>query len=172
MSGAKKTAFAGVFTALCFVFLFIGSIVGTLDLSSAALAGFAIMIALIELGKGYAFGVYAAASVLSAFLLPDKAPAVYFILFSGYYPVVKVFLNRITPKWLSYAARFAVFNTAAAACGFVFVKLLSAEIEASAVTALLLVAANVVFAVYDLALERASVFYAERLRKRIFKGRR
>ncbi|MBO4452525.1 MAG: hypothetical protein J5793_01180 [Clostridia bacterium] len=176
MKKARKTAYAGLFTALCVALLFLGSVIEVLDLSTAALGSLIIIAAMIELGKGYAIAVYAAASLLSALLLPNKAPAVYFILFSGYYPVLKVFLNNIKPKPLSYAARFAVFDIALAGAALVTVYLLNTPIEFEVywwIAGILL--ANGVFFVYDIALERMSLFYVRHIKskfKYIFKGRR
>lgn len=172
MSGSRKVALSGVFTALCVTLLFVGSAVSVLDLSSAAIASFVILIALTETGPGYALGVYAAASVLAAVLLPNKEPAVYFTAFSGFYPVLKVPLNRIKPKALSYIARFAVFNICAAAAILFLIYILNVPTEKKWYAILLILAANVAFAIYDLALERATVFYINRIRKHIFGKRR
>lgn len=176
MKDTKRTALAGVFAALCFVFLFMGSIIDVLDLSSAALASFVILVSVVELGNFYSLGVYSVAAVLAAALLPNKQPAVYFILFSGFYPVVKVYLNRMKPKWLSYLARFAVFDVCAAGTIAALVFVLGIPTENSDYAKwyflLMIIAGNAAFFVYDLALERAAALYTSRLRKSIFKGRR
>ena len=172
MKSSRRVALSGVFTALCVTVLFLGSAVTVLDLSSAAVASFVILVALTELGPGYALGVYAAASVLTAVLLPNKEPAVYFILFSGFYPVLKVPLNKIKPKALSYAARFAVFDICAVAAGLVLIYVLNIPAESKWDAALFIIAANIAFAVYDLALERTTLFYLNTLRKHIFGKRR
>ncbi len=172
MKKYAKIAFGGVFTALCVLFLFIGSAVSTLDLTSAALGGLIVVAAVTEIGPRYSFGVYAAASAISLLILPAKLPAVYFALFSGYYPVAKIYLNRIKPRWLSYAARFALFNTALAASELAAVFLLNIESEPAFIIVLTAVALNVVFFVYDKAIEKAAVFYGLKIRKHIFKGRR
>ena len=172
MKKYRNIAYAGMFAALCTVMLFIGSVLQTLDLTAAALGSFVVMIALIELGRPYALGVYAAASVLSLLILPNKEPAVYFALFSGYYPILKVILNKIQPKALSYVARVAVFDISLAAIYLVFVYLLSIEADITLLAIVLVIAANAVFIVYDIAIEKASVLYVNKLRNHIFKGRR
>ena len=90
MKKSKKTAVAGVLTALCVIFLFIGSLFQTLDLSAAGLGSIIVLIAMIELGKSWAFGVYVSASVLSLILLPNKSAALIFALLVGFYPIFPV----------------------------------------------------------------------------------
>ena len=96
----------------------------------------------------------------------------YFTAFSGFYPVLKVPLNRIKPKALSYIARFAVFDICAAAAILFLIYILNVPTEKKWYAILLILAANVAFAIYDLALERATVFYINRIRKHIFGKRR
>ena len=171
MSKAKKTAFAGIFTALCVVVLYVGSLFQTLDLSSATFASFIILAVLIELGTSWAFGVYAAASVLSVLLLPYKSPALVFLCFCGFYPVIKQYFNRIRSVFLSYLVRFAVFNLFLTIMIFMAERVFMLEDEFFGFSILIYALSNVVFAVYDLTLEKMAIYYINRLRK-VFFGKR
>lgn len=164
MKNNKKTAFAGIFTALCVVSLFIGSLIQTLDLTSAAIGSIIILIALVELGKGWAFGVYAAASVLSLLILPYKTPAAIFICFAGFYPILKKPLNRIQPIYLSYGVRICVFNIFLTALIFVSKKLFGIEEDYLNFGIIIYALCNVTFVAYDLALERVAVFYVTKIK--------
>ncbi len=159
---------AGIFTALCVVFLFIGSVFQTLDLSAAAFGSMVILAAFIEIGKKGAIGVYFAASILSLLLLPYKTPAVVFALFSGFYPIIKEPLNRIKPMWLSYLARIGCFNICLALFAFCAFKFGLATDLTKALTITMLMLCNITFVVFDLALERISVTYVTRIRPKIF----
>ncbi|MBQ9848522.1 MAG: hypothetical protein IJO64_05660 [Clostridia bacterium] len=170
MKSAKKLAFAGIFTALAFIFMFLGSVFQTLDLSASALASLVVLIAFIELGKGWAFGIYAASSVLGIFLLPNKTAALVFACFVGFYPIVKAWLNAIRPKWLSYVARISLFNLILTLLVLAASKLLGPGWFGGP-SALLYPICNVTFIVYDLALEKLPAFYSQRLKK-LFFGRR
>ncbi|MBR6563653.1 MAG: hypothetical protein IKK70_06930 [Clostridia bacterium] len=164
-----KTAFAGIFTALCFIFLFIGSLFQTLDLSAAALGSIVILIAYVELGTAYSLGVYLSASILSFLLLPYKSAAIVFAFFAGFYPVLKVTLNKIKPLPLSYAVRILCFNVfltlAILAATFIF----HVEAEYLVFEIILYLLCNVTFVVYDLALERVAVYYVNKIRPKLFK---
>lgn len=169
MKKAKKVAMSGIFTALCTVILFIGSVFQTLDLSAAAMGSLIILAAFIELGKGWAFGVYASVSLLSLLLLPYKTPAVVFACFAGFYPIIKAPLNRIKVTALSYLARISLFNIFLTAIIFVTTKLLHIEEDMLGFEVMIYVLGNITFAVYDFALERMASFYVSKLRKVIFK---
>ncbi len=133
-----------------------------------------ILIALMELGKKWAWGVFAASALLSILILPYKLPCVVFALFSGFYPILKESLNRIPKKWLSYTARIATFNIALAFIGIVSIFLLKADITAQygelvylAVAGFILLA-NITFLLFDLALERIAVYYIRKIRPKVF----
>ncbi len=171
MKKAKKVAFSGVFTALCTVLMLIGSLFQSLDLSAAAFGSIVVLIAVIELGKGWALGVYIASSLLSLILLPNKSAAVIFALFTGFYPIIKVFLNKIKPIFLSYIIRVVFCNLALSLLIFLSVKVFGLTEDLIGFNFLIYFVANVTFIVYDFALERIAVTYVSRLKRLIFRKR-
>lgn len=168
MKNNRKIAFAGIFASLCIVFLAIGSFFQTLDLSAAALGSIIVMIAYIELGKGWALGVYAVASILSILLLPYKTAAAVFALFVGFYPILKFYLNRIKPLALSYAARIICFNIFLTALIYVATNLLGIEEDFLNFGLTIYALSNVTFVVFDFALERLADFYVFRIKPKLF----
>ena len=171
MKSAKRLAMAGIFSALCVVFLFVGSLFQTLDLSAAAIASIVVLVAYIELGRGWAIGVYAVAAILSMLLVPYKTAAAVFTFFVGFYPILKVTLNAIKPKWLSYAVRILCFNAFLSLLILVSTNLLGIEEDFLGFGFVIYGMANLAFIVFDFALERLSVVYASRIRPKLF-GRR
>ncbi len=169
MKNGKKVAMAGIFSALCLIFLFLGSIFQTLDLSAAAMASIVVLISFIELGSGWAWGVYAVASLLSLLILPYKTAAAAFALFAGFYPIIKKFLNKIKPLWLSILARVICFNLLLSALIFVSTRVLGIEDETLGFGILIYAMLNITFILYDFALERISVYYIQRIRPRLFR---
>ena len=89
-----------------------------------AIAGVLLIVAVIEIGAKWAWMIYAAVAVLSLLFAADKEAALLFVLFFGYYPVLKSFLERISNKVLSWISKFAVFNVAVVACFFLAVNFL------------------------------------------------
>ena len=58
-------AFSSMLSALAFVLLTLGTFIPSFDLAAPMLASYAVIVAVCELGRGYAFGVFAAISSLS-----------------------------------------------------------------------------------------------------------
>ena len=158
--------------ALSVIIMLIGSIFLTLDLSAAAAAGLTVVFAMIELGRKYAFLVYAASSLLALLLLPNKAPAVVFALFAGIYPILKAYLHRIRIKVLSFMAKILVFNLFFSGIIFLGRELLGVrEVlgvpEAGYMQAVFYALGNLTFVLYDIALDRLVLYYGRKI-KRIF----
>ena len=165
-SRARNVALAGILTALAAVFLLIGSLLELLDVSMAAFAALAVMVALIELGKGWAAGVYAASSAVSLLILPTAAGVV-FAGFLGYYPILKVYLDRIKNKILQYLAKLGVFAVFLGAAYFLLWKFAGPESEWIAAAKWLIPLAAVTFLVFDFCLAKLAVFYLVRIRKHL-----
>ena len=160
--------------AVTVVLLLVGSLFSTLDLTAAAAGSVLILVAVIELGPGFSFGIYAASALLSLLLLPQKSAAVIFAAFAGFYPIVKVYLNRIRPKALSYLARLALFNALYVLMILAATKLFGIADDLFVLGWIAFLLGNVTFIVYDFALERLSVFYCVRLKglRNAINGRR
>lgn len=105
----KKIALSAVLSAVGVIFLLLGSFVQTLNLSSAALAGLIIVIAVIEIRGKYPVLIYFSVSLISILILPNKLPAVFFIIFGGIYPIFKAQFERFHPV-VSWVLKFSMFN--------------------------------------------------------------
>ncbi len=165
MKASKKIAFASILTAVAVILMLIGSFFGSLDLTAAALASFCVIMAVAELGYKSAVGVYAVSSVLALLLLPSKAPALFFLAFLGYYPIVKS-LSEMLSTAFSYTVKYLSFSAAYALLAVVAVKFFpEAEMDRYVFVGYFVCAA--VLFVYDIALTRIIGFYCSSLRKRL-----
>jgi hypothetical protein len=106
----KKIALSAILSAVGVILLLIGSFLQVLDLSAAALAGFAVVVAVIEIRGKYPVLVYLAISLISILILPYKMPAVFFIAFGGIYPIFKAQFERFHPA-VAWVLKFSIFNT-------------------------------------------------------------
>lgn len=95
--------------ALSCILLSLGALIEVLDITSAALASFIVVIAVIELGGYYPFLLYLSTSVLSFLILPNKTVAFIYILFFGFYPILKKHLEKLRPLF-SFIAKAVIFN--------------------------------------------------------------
>ncbi len=164
MKNTKKITFSAIISALAVAIMYIGALIEVLDLSTAALASICVTLVLTEIGTKYAFLSYACIGVLSFLLLPTKYAAIMFVGFLGYYPMAKAFFERKFQGILCLVLKFVLLNVSIAvmllAVRYVMTEALWFEI-------MVLVLANIVFVVYDVALTRLLRAYILVWRKKL-----
>ena len=96
---AKKIALSGMLAALAMVIMCMGGLIPVATYVCPMLCMVLECFVYRICGKRYAWTWYAAASILSLLLAPDKEAAAVFV-FLGYYPIVKPKLDRTRPAWL------------------------------------------------------------------------
>lgn len=174
MSKSGKIALGGLLTALGVVLMFLTGLIPIGTYALPAIAGVLLIVAVIEIGANWAWMIYAAVAVLSLLFAADKEAALLFVLFFGYYPVLKSFLERISNKVLSWISKFAVFNVAVVACFFLAVNFLQLPEDSFTVFGIylpwvFLILGNAVFLIYDIALSGLVATYVEKLHHRVTK---
>lgn len=112
MKNSKVIAYSGVATALSVVMLFLGSIVWVLGYTMPLVASLIMIVLLESISKKSALLTFVSTSVISFILLNDKECVLLYVLFFGYYPLIRDKLNDIKPKFLSYLLKFVSFNAA------------------------------------------------------------
>ena len=174
MSKSGKIALGGLLTALGVVLMFLTGLIPIGTYALPAIAGVLLIVAVIEIGAKWAWMIYAAVAVLSLLFAADKEAALLFVLFFGYYPVLKSFLERISNKVLSWISKFAVFNVAVVACFFLAVNFLQLPEDSFTVFGfylpwVFLILGNAVVLIYDIALSGLVATYVEKLHHRVTK---
>jgi hypothetical protein len=112
----------------------------------------------------WAAGCYGVTSVLALLLLPEKAPALAYTVLLGYYPLIRLFTERIADPWIRTAIRLSVFNAAAALTYFVFRSFFCSLIDPAGLPVYLLwITGNAAFLVYDYALGQMMLYYVRKL---------
>ena len=162
----KQLTVCALLAALGVVMLSIGPLIDVLDASLAVLASIVCIIAVIEYGKAAPWLVFAVTATLSLVLQPQNSAALMYLLFFGYYPILKEKLERL-PRVLSWVIKELIFNIAMAAC-IVLIKLLFLPdaVVTVGTYVILVVLCEVVFVLYDVALTRLITFYIYKLRPR------
>ncbi len=161
----KCLTFSAILSAASVALLYVGALFEVLDLSLAALASFAVVLCVIELGGPYPYLIWLCTSVLSLLLLPNRFIALVYLLFAGIYPILKAKLDGIRPI-LSWALKLSVFNIglllAFLAARFIF-KLPD---EGILLEVSFFALANIAFVLYDIAMSKIILLYIVKLRKR------
>lgn len=112
MKNSKVIAYSGVATALSVVMLFLGSIFWVLGYTMPLVASLVMIILLDSVSQKSALLTFISTSIISFILLNDKECVLLYILFFGYYPLIRDKINDIKPKFLSYLLKFITFNAA------------------------------------------------------------
>ncbi len=165
----KRLTVCAMLVALGVIFLGIGALIEVLDISMAVIASLCVIIAIIEYGKGAPWMVYAATSILSLLLLPSKLPSLFFALFFGFYPILRERM-RGKSKILQWIIKELIFNVCLAVIMVLYVLIFFESTSTQIPMHWLIVASvafcELVFIVYDIALERIIDFYVIKLRHR------
>ena len=146
-----------------------------------ALASVFLMPVVIECGPRWATALYTAEALLALLLTPDIEAKLLFVVFFGYYPIIKSLSERTLVRSLEWVAKLLVFNGAViAAYALLFALGLSPDIFRIEGISLplwgflliFLLAGNVVFVLYDVALTRLLPLYFSRFQplfRRLFR---
>ncbi|MGN1194689.1 MAG: hypothetical protein ACI4SB_04340 [Acutalibacteraceae bacterium] len=179
MSKTAKTAVGGMMAALSVVLL-VPTVLDVFVYVLPAFAGVITMFCVIEMGKTWAFGVYAATAIITMLVIPNKEAAVLYTAFFGYYPIVKAIFESKLPKPLGYLLKFAVFNAAVAVSYLLLVKVFGMPfnelmgIDPDAwwsrfAIPIMLAVGNLVFILFDFMLTRLVTVYLAVWQKKFHK---
>ena len=174
IKNSAKTAIGGVVAALSIVLMFLTSVIPSMTYALPAAAGILLIIIVIEIDKKWALGVYAVVSLLSILLIADKEAAVMYIMFFGYYPIIKAVFEKHFNVAVSWLLKLIVFNISVVIAflivTYVF-KIPFEEMEKYGKIAVigLLAAGNLVFVIYDYALSNLIKLYNLKWRKQFRK---
>ena len=167
-SRSSRVALGGVLAGLGVAVMYLGSFIEVLDLTVAVLASLFCIVAVIEVNRKWAFGIYAATALLSILLLPNKFPALTYLLFAGFYPIVKEMLEGgIKSRAAVYALKMLIFNLSFAAIIVATVFVLRLPFYSGWMLWALIALGNLTFVVYDIALTRLITVYVVTIRPRL-----
>lgn len=170
-----RLALAAVLCALAVTIMMLGGLIPAATFCCPILAGFLTVPILCECGTGMALCAWAAVSILSCLLGPDKEAAVIY-LFLGWYPVLRPKLENVRQPF-RFVLKLLIFNCAVAAVyGLLLFVLgldsLRAEFSEMGRIMLLvtLLLGNGVFVLFDFVLPRLELVYRYRFRPHLWKN--
>lgn len=164
MKQNKKLIISSIIAALALFLMIIAGIIPIGTYAIPVVASLLYIVLVKETGYGWALMAYAVTSIMSLILCADKETAINFILFFGYYPILKMQLEKIHLLALRIIIKLTIFNAAMIAVFYIATFILM--IPASAYTVfglyipwIILAVGNVVFIIYDYALTGLTVQY-------------
>lgn len=169
---SREMALCGVLCALAAVLLTLGGVVPIATFCAPMLAMAALLPVLEEYGPRWAGTAWIAVSLLALALDPDREAALVYLCF-GWYPLLRPRIAKLPSRPVRTAVRIAVCTGVCFLLYGVIWRVLGLPVD-SAVSgifgAILLALANVTFLLLDRALERLTLLWHRRFRRRFFRG--
>ncbi len=161
---SKRLALNGILGALAVICLLLANILPTNRISLYALSSFFISISIIENGIRAGWIFYAATCLLSFIVLPDKLGVVPYVIFFGLYGIVKFYIERLNRLVLEYIIKFVYFNVCVGIAIAALNGFFSYELSVALPIWLIIIAAEVVFFIYDYVYTLFINYYRNKLR--------
>lgn len=167
---SRRIAFCGVLAGLAAALLALGGVIPAAAFAAPILSMIALLPVQEEYGLKTAATAYAAVSLLGLLLTADRETALVYLFF-GWYPLLRPRVAALPSRLLRLAVRLAVCNAAILLLYGLIWRLLGLPEEAGGPlwTALLLMMGNLVFLLTDRVLERMTLLWRRRLRRRFFR---
>ena len=171
---SRQMALSGVLSALAVVILLLGGLIPLATFCYPMLAILVLLPLREECGPRIAATAWAAVSLLTLLLVPDRELGLFYIFF-GWYPLLQPYVDRLSSRCLRLLCKllFCTLSILALYAILLFVfqlEALAAELKGAslALTLVTLAMGNVAFLLLDELLRRFSFLWNRRLRKRFF----
>lgn len=169
-----KVAFSGILCGLSIVVLFFGSLFPSMEYALPAISGLCLIPLVIDVSRRYAAIAYAAVSLLSMMVVPNKEVALLYTLFFGFYPILKSVFESLKSKFLCQLFKLLVFNISMIAEYFISIYIFGLPIDGFVfngvnIALVILFLGNFVFLLYDIVVTRMVVLYVNVIKKHISK---
>ncbi len=170
MKQTSRIALGGMMGALTLVCLML-TLFPYATYALPALAGVFLIPVVVECGKRFAVTLYVATAILSLLITPDLEAKWLYVCFFGYYPMLKAVAETCRSRIAEWGLKIMSFNIAVIAAYVIVCQLgfslgefavAGMALPLPAVLGLFLLAGNVVFVLYDIALTRALPLYFSR----------
>ena len=154
-------------TALTVVLLYISSIIPTGRIGMSAIAGLIAAAAVIECGVSAGVACFVTSSILALVLLPQKSTAILYLLFFGYYPILKSLFERQKKRAVEWTLKIVLLNAALTVSYLLWRYGFLPDISFGAWQIILIyIFANIGFIIYDMGFSRLAFYYTTRIYKK------
>jgi hypothetical protein len=163
----KKIALNGILGAVAVICLLLAVIMPTSRISLYALSSFFVAVSIIESGARAGWLFYAATSLLTLIIVPDKLGIVPYAIFFGLYGIIKFYIEKLDRIVLEYILKFAFFNACMGIATWVARDLFGFAVSSKLPWWVLIIALEVVFFIYDYVYTLFVAYYKDKLRPKL-----
>ena len=169
-SKTRKITLSALFAALSVVMLYIASVWPSGQIGLVAVSSIFVAAAVVEGGIALGIYVFVVSAALGMLITPYKIPPLLYIVFFGYYPVIKSIIERFLNVVLQWVAKLVVLNAALTVIWFFLREVLVNFEESIPGVWLIYPVGSVVFIIYDYGFSKVIWFYISRVSKYMNKG--
>jgi hypothetical protein len=175
MKNTARITFSAIMASLAVVIM-LTSYFPYLTYAIPAIAGLCSMVVLIEINYKWAIFSYISSAVL-VFMFGEMESKFLYVFLFGYYPIAKALIEKFGKPVVEWIIKILLFNISILVVYVLFSTVFPINLDEFGPLkeygiAILLILANVVFVVYDIAVSRMSVLYLNIIHpkiKRLFK---
>ena len=164
---AKKVVVSGIMAALTVMVLYLSNFIPTSTIFLFCFSTVFIAVIVIECGIPYAMSAYAAVALLGFLILPNKFTAIGFAFFFGFYPVLKYWIEKHNRILIEWATKLVFFNVFLFIAWCLFQLLFVNSVTLKLPIYWLVLLAQGVFIIYDVALSLCISFYIKKIKDRL-----
>ena len=168
---AKRITFSAVSLTLTVICLYGASALPTGRVAALAIASLFCGICVSQYGVRYGVALYVGASLLSLLLVPKRMLVAIYILFAGYYPIVKLYIESLDKLWAEWVIKILYFNVVLIVLYMVFKAFFLPHLSSTIVMlalqymGLIIVALEILFVLYDWMLSYMIGYYNQMVRR-------
>ena len=170
----RKFTVASIMSALAVVCIFGSAYLPTGRIALLAITSMCVLVTVAECGVKLAWLQYVATSLLAILLIPFKFQVLLFVALLGYFPILKLHIEKIKILWLEWLVKILFFNALLIVVYFIFKYFLLQYASFGAIfdivisnTWLVILISEVVFVIYDYLLSFFAHYYKEIISKRL-----
>ena len=172
MRKSLKITFSGLCASLATIIM-ITAYFPYLTYATPAIASLVIMVCFIEIDAKWALGCYLA-SILPIFLTAEIESKILYIVFFGYYPILKAVIEKVKSRALEWFLKILTFNGIVILVYCLSIYIFGFKLEELGDLGIyslyvLLFLGNVIFILYDMCIERIAALYMLRLHNSVKK---
>lgn len=158
-------ALNGILGALTLICLFLATVLPTNRLSLYALSSFFISVVIVESGIKAGWLFYVSTALLALIILPEKLGLVPYIIFFGFYGILKYYIEKLDKLILEYILKFIYFNLCIGTAWLLIRQFFIAEITVRLPWFVVIIVLEIIFLIYDFVYTLFVVYYRDKLKK-------
>lgn len=166
---SKQVAAGGITVLLTVLLLYLSYILPTGRLFFFSLSTVFISLMVIEYGGKAAFITYTATAFLGFIIIPDKLILVPYIIFFGYYGIIKSFIEKNSTLIIEWVIKYLLYNIALFVFYSLYIGLLNLPFNGFLPLSVLVFILELYFFVYDYCYTLAISYYMKVLRDIVIK---